>query len=197
MKNPPVTPRVPLAVGARLPAQANGQTCGIAALAAVVARMGRGTYLSATPEEHRAFQEGLHRAAAMTGVPWPRSLGTSPWALARLASKASGRPYRIHLWSGLGCKVLHSAIANADDAFLYVGDSLVPRHVVAVLGLESAQGDYRIFEPSSGRVVALARPALVNPHSPKRPELGHWRRPILVVAPVPRPGPWATLKENQ
>lgn len=75
----------------------------------------------------------------------------------------------------------------SEDAAAYLdsqGLDVVTRHVVAVLGPESAAaGRYAVFEPSSGRVFRIGRDALVDPDPPRLPALGNWRRPLLAVLP--------------
>lgn len=218
----------------RMPRQVDGTTCGIAALAAVAARAGRHPrYLDpATPRERiDAFQTGLHLLASRVPPPWPLSRGTSPWAVARLAGRATGVRYRMRLWGADRTRdLLDEALMRGQDAFLFVGGGsrgavealvrepglgrfrqlsedaaarldaegldLVPRHVVAVLGPESAASAptglagavparYAVFEPSSGRVFRVGRDVLVDPDPPRLPALGHWRRPLLAVLPAP------------
>lgn len=141
-----------------LPTQVDATTCGIAALAVVAGRAGAAPgYLGASRRRQEAAQRRLHALAARTGIPWPQSLGTSPWALARLAGRATGEPWCVLPWSRGARLALIRANAQGRDTFVYVGggphalgsalvDSLgpaaplarrladlVPRHVVAVL----------------------------------------------------------------
>ncbi len=75
------------------------------------------------------------------------------------------------------------------------GLDVVTRHVVAVLGPESAASApprlagalparYAVFEPSSGRVFRIGRDVLVDPDPPRLPALGNWRRPVVAVVPT-------------
>ncbi|MFT3944534.1 MAG: hypothetical protein QM705_12050 [Ancrocorticia sp.] len=81
------------------PAQSSPVTCGIAALAAVAARYQFPNYVLAPTPEVAAIQARLHRIAARTGLPWPRCLGTSPWALAALVGKLTGERYETRVWA--------------------------------------------------------------------------------------------------
>ncbi len=76
-------------------------TCGIAALAAVAARARFPDYLLAPTPEVAAIQARLHRIAAHTGLPWPRRLGTSPWALGKLVGELTGERYVTRVWASL------------------------------------------------------------------------------------------------
>ncbi len=155
----------------------------------------------------------LHRVASRTIFPWPRRLGTAPWALARLASTLTGTTYGVFGWragpplprSGTshnmwqrilgrntGVRALLNAIDGNADCLLYVGgtdrdtrsDRWIPRHVVTILGNESDCATVRIFEPSSGSNYAVPMPTLLKPSGQPRPEFGNWCFPLLVVAPL-------------
>jgi len=105
-----------------LPSQVDPTTCGIAALAAVSARAGmHPAYLDAPRARQVRTQRSLHALAARTGAPWPQAWGTSPWALASLAQRASGYRYRIVSWGPSALVALDAARAHGEDAFLYVG----------------------------------------------------------------------------
>lgn len=80
------------------PAQTSGVTCAVAALAAIASRHGFAGYASASAARAAEVQSRLHRIASRTGIPWPRMLGTAPWALSRLASAATGKPYAVFGW---------------------------------------------------------------------------------------------------
>lgn len=211
-----IAPSALRGAGERLPAQVDATTCGIAALAAVAARVSNPAYLSAPPAAVERVQKRLHAVAARTGAPWPQSRGTSPWAIAVLAGRATGLDYAIRPWGRPGREALLAAVRADRDAFVFVGGGtpdprgvrglgpmrllgeelahgldrmgldFVSRHVVAVLGPESTAQRLLVFEPSSGRVHSLPLDALDEPDPPKRPALGYWRRPLLVVAPVRR-----------
>lgn len=198
-----------------LPSQIDPTTCGIAALAAVAARAGvHPAYLDATPGRQAHAQRSLHALAARTGLPWPQAWGTSPWALGRLAHRATGHRYRIMPWGPFALAALDAARSRGWDSFLYVGGGsaagatgeghgplrrvlegaarvldrwgadLVPRHVVALLGDDGPAGACAVFEPSSGRVREVPRAALEGPWPLPGPEFGHCARPLLVVVPV-------------
>ncbi len=76
-------------------------------------------------------------------LPWPRTLGTPPWAVARELSALTGRRHHVRL-------VRWSSRAPARGA-LYVGSRWLPRHVVLVVDDHPA----RCYEPASGRVLPV------------------------------------------
>ncbi|QWW20066.1 hypothetical protein I6B53_02910 [Schaalia sp. 19OD2882] len=190
-RTPPAAPR--RFPAAHMPVQTNPTTCGIASLAVVAARAGRDPdYLGAPLESVARRQALLHRLASRTGLPWPRALGTSPWALAALAERATGARHVILPWGAAAMAAVQRCVRAGQDVFLYSGDAgqwwsrLVPRHVVLVLGPESDEdaAHLSIYEPSTGHVHRVASSVLTEPDGTPVPALGHWRRVQLVVAPA-------------
>jgi hypothetical protein len=121
-------------------------------------------------------------------LPWPRALGTPPWAAARWLGTAGSpsqpaRRYRVG-WARVaragGFAALLGAVRGGRPALLYVGDRWLPRHVVLALGEES--GGVRCYEPSAGRVVVVRSEAFER----QRLGLAGWDLPWFVV--VPRAG---------
>lgn len=111
-----------------------------------------------------------HRRATRTivagrlQVPWPRPLGTPPWALARELSVLAGpglpaRRYGWHL-ALLGPGGAFDRVAAAVDggrpAALYVGNAWLPRHVVLAT---DRSGDDRlgVYDPARGARVEVSR----------------------------------------
>lgn len=178
-----------------LPAQVNGQTCGVAAVAAVAARAGKAqgnafaAYLNAEPHVVERIQTDLHRQAARIGAPWPRFLGTSPWALAALAGRATGGRYVVRSWGKQTRARVDTAVSEGADVFIYVGGDgrpatrLIPRHVVVILGSDSTRDHYGVFEPSTGRVMMVPRDSIGDIEPARKPHWGNWNRPLLAVVP--------------
>ena len=112
-------------------------------------------------------------------VPWPRALGTPPWAVARELRLLTGVRYRIHPVR-LGRHVWpHLRDAGPQrPAVVFVGDRFLPRHVVLVTGTEG--GGARTYEPSSGLELSVSRERWE--HDDLR--LAGWDRPWLVVSPA-------------
>lgn len=189
----PARVQVPMS-GARAPrsypSQVDPTTCGIAALSVLAARskLGRG-YLTADRASVERAQKRLHAIAARVGVPWPQALGTSPWALARLAEAATGLRYRLVLPGGAMRTRIGEALARGHDVPLYTGGSrvplsgLIPRHVVLVLAESTADGRWEVFEPSSGKVMPVDPEDLLSGGGDAAAARGHWRRVLLALVP--------------
>ena len=110
-------------------------------------------------------------------VPWVRAVGTPPWAVARELRLVTGVPYDVHpvrlggAWSRL------RDASPQHPAAVFVGDRLLPRHVVLVTGVE---GDHApTYEPASGLVLDVPRERWDG----ARVHLGGWNQPWLVVSP--------------
>ena len=115
----------------------------------------------------------LFDTAGRPTLPWPRALGTHPWALVR---ELPGRQRvalvadRARAWDRIlqaGCPVP-----------LYVGNRSLPRHVVLVKGPET-EVRVRVYEPSSGATVQVTRHTFLHDTL----GLAGWDRPWFVVLP--------------
>lgn len=165
--------------------QPDRRSCGAAALV-MARRLVRPRYAGLVSDQTTFAHEAatLHRrltSLADTGggwqVPWPRALGTPPWAVARELRLLTGvayavRPVRLgrRVWPAL----VHATATR--PAAVFVGDRYLPRHVVLVAGVEDHRA--RTYEPASGLVVSVPR---------ARWEAGDlalagWDRPWLVVS---------------
>ena len=139
-------------------------SCGATCL--VVARMiqdhGYGEFIGSAPSVPDRFREevlAMHRR--VTGLvddgrpqlPWPRALGTPPWAVARQLGHRDVR------WIRTGPSAGYDAVVEATRRRLpvpvYVGSRWLPRHVVLALGEEA--GRLRFYEPARGRLVDVGR----------------------------------------
>jgi hypothetical protein len=210
-------------LGARL-AQPDQRSCGAAVL--VVARAlldpgyaellvsGRhpGTGLALPGSLADRFRhEALAMHARVTGpvdaagrlqVPWPRALGTPPWAVARqlsatggaVASGGGGLPRVRHrvvpAWPDRGALLdrIVAATAEGRPVSVYVGNRWAPRHVVLFLGGSAGRGDgLRCYDPARGWVVDVDRRAFVR----DRLGLGRWDQPWFAALPEPPSPPAA------
>ncbi|MDO4258284.1 MAG: hypothetical protein Q4C87_02055 [Actinomycetaceae bacterium] len=179
-------------IGQPLPVQVNQQTCGIASLALAKARVGlEKDYLKGNPALVAATQLRLHAQAAWTGIPWPKALGTAPWALAVLARQATGMKYRIRPWTQATAAAAQEALDAGHDVFLYSGGAgqwwnrFIPRHVILGLGQNDTHeaGALTIYEPSTGQVHKAPLSAIAQSDPTIWPALGHWRHIIFAVIP--------------
>lgn len=112
----------------------------------------------------RAEALAVHRAtnsvrlAGETQAPWPRALGTAPWAVARHLRRISGRPGTAYAWTarrGDFWERLQAAVGAGHPVPLFVGTRLLPRHVVLVL--EVSDDALVAYQPSTGGTVRVTR----------------------------------------
>lgn len=111
---------------------------------------------------------GLRSPTGSAQLPWPRALGTPPWAVAAELATLTGRPYRQRVvrWSGDGG---FDDLTGHGPAVLYVGSRLLPRHVVLVV--EAVGRDtLRVFDPAAGALRAMSREDFAAHRLP-----GRWR----------------------
>lgn len=159
--------------------QPDGLSCGASVL--VVVRM----LLDETYAERagRAFGPevlAVHRRVTRSSLrgrpqlPWPRALGTPPWAIARELAALTGVPHRARRphWESLR--------AAAGPSALYVGNRLLPRHVVLVLGGSGA--DLEVYDPGTGGRRLVTRAALEQ----GRLGIGGWDRAWFAVSAAGR-----------
>lgn len=121
------------------------------------------------------------RDAGRVGVPWPRLLGTPPWAVGRRLGRRPGGRWRTRLVRhGGGPGTFDSLLVLAGLGVplpLYVGSRLLPRHVVLVVG---ADGEHLlVWDPARGATMRVTREAFETGRLP----FGRWRTPWFVVTP--------------
>jgi len=148
--------------------QPDQRSCGAAV--AVVAAMLRDPALAArVAEQPDGFAaEVLRRHRELTGpvdgrgraqLPWPRALGTPPWALARALSGEHADYASRVVWPHRRERMLariRGAVGATRPVPLYVGARWAPRHVVLVL-----DSDLTTYEPARGGLVSLTPDAFV------------------------------------
>lgn len=119
-------------------------------------------------------------------VPWPRALGTPPWAVARELSAVSGpgTPARRYGWSLalLRPAAAFERVAAAVDAGrpvgLYVGNAWLPRHVVLAVDRAAEEGLW-VYDPAKGARVEVTRSSVES----RALTLGRWDRLWFDVTP--------------
>jgi hypothetical protein len=118
--------------------------------------------------------------------PWPRRLGTTPWALARELNATGGTTppgtsHRVLTVSprrrGEAYAVVARAVGHGHAIPLYVGSRLLPRHVVLVVDADEAA--LMAYDPSSGHRVRLPREAFVRGDL----RVAGWSEPWFAVLP--------------
>lgn len=166
--------------------QPDRRTCGAAAL--VVARMlDDESWADAVLAEGVAAEvlatharvTGPTDATGRTQAPWWRAWGTPPWAVAR--ELATHGPRRVVVPT-LGrrdalAERVRRAVDGGHSVVWYVGSRGLPRHVVLVVGVRD--GSWRVFEPSSGRVLEVPAADFVR----GRVRIAGWRRTWALVLP--------------
>lgn len=109
-------------------------------------------------------------------LPWPRVIGTPPWAVAgQLGAAYTTRPVLPHRRERCYAAVL-TALARQRPVVLFVGSRRLPRHVVLVLA-----GDERrlvVYDPGHGRVVEVPRDSFARAQL----RVSGWDVPWFVVA---------------
>jgi hypothetical protein len=129
---------------------------------------------------HRQLTSGSYAGRAQ--LPWPRALGTPPWAVARAMSAFSGTPYRTRVVRFSSRDAAFSAMTTAVTAGhpcpLYVGSTWLPRHVVLAVG-PSADG-VQVYNPGRGSIDELTPASFVGG---ELTVFGRWARPWFAVLP--------------
>lgn len=108
-------------------------------------------------------------------VPWPRALGTPPWAVARELG-----PHHVTrlAWPDPGARFDRTlaTVRAGRPAALYVGNRWCPRHVVLAAAAPEP-GTLLVYEPATGRVLPVDRRSVVE----HRMSLAGWDRLWFVV----------------
>lgn len=151
---------------------------------------GYDAWVRADPTGARFRDEALatHRrtnrvtAGGRAQLPWPSALGTQPWALARELATVSGTPHVVRLVPPWGRDAAYddllAAGASGQPVAAYVGNALLPRHVVLVTGDDA--GGVEVYDPATGLPATVERPAWVA----GRLGLSGWDVPWALVRPA-------------
>ncbi|WGY03354.1 hypothetical protein QI633_06220 [Nocardioides sp. QY071] len=105
-------------------------------------------------EEHRLLTSSRSPRDRFQ-VPWPRALGTPPWAVAGALRALTGehvatvfvRPRPV-----IGYDVLREQV-HSRPVGVYLGSRCLPRHVV--LAVRATGSGVEVFDPASGRLVEV------------------------------------------
>ena len=170
--------------------QPDQRSCGATCL--VVARALLDDAYAARVEEPRTFRAevlAMHRRTTSLAdvrghlqVPWPRAIGTPPWAVASQLEWTAGCGYDvIPVRQGFRHQAFDRLLAAEVPAAIYVGDRWLPRHVVLVIGHKGEALD--LYDPGRGVLAARDRAHFVDGEL----SLSGWQVPWMVVAPERRP----------
>ena len=111
-------------------------------------------------------------------VPWPRALGTPPWAVARELRLLTGVPYAVRVVRlDRRVRAALGTVGPLRPAAVFVGDRLLPRHVVLVTGVDDLGAT--TYEPASGLTTDVAWQRWEREDL----ALAGWDRPWVVVSP--------------
>ena len=126
-------------------------------------------------------------AAGRLQAAWPRSLGTTPWAVAREltatgGTSPAGTPHRVLTVApsdrARAYDTVLAAVTLGHAVPLFVGNRLLPRHVVLILA-----GDERsltAYDPASGRRDRLLRADFTSGTL----RVSGWTEPWFAVLPT-------------
>ncbi len=132
---------------------------------------------------------GLFAGGRRLNAPWPRALGTPPWGARReleFGAARLGTTYTVEVVRGAdeyglveAFDTLVQVVAEGEPALLYIGNAVLPRHVVLVL---PGDGDRTldVYDPATGRVDHLRRDTVVQ----HRLRLSGWDVPWIAVRPT-------------
>jgi hypothetical protein len=174
--------------------QPDQRSCGPSTLVAARMLLDPSYAAALTPPERGFAAEALAMHRRVTGlvdargvlqVPWPRVIGTPPWAVARQMSALSGPglpsvDYDAHLVVGDRERTvlrMSRACAAGRPVPFYVGDRWLPRHVV--LAIEPSADGLRVYNPARGTVTSVHTRDFVASSLP----FGRWTKPWFVVLP--------------
>lgn len=175
----------------RLLVQPDDRSCGAAV--AVVCRMlaDPGWASGILSDPHRFTSEVLATHRRLTGprtlsgrlqLPWPRALGTPPWALANELRAGTGVPHRVRVvWPLRRRHTLarvRRLLAAGAHVPLYLGNRRLPRHVV----LLTAE-DLLAYDPAVGGPVQVDAEAFVAGTL----QVAGWSTPWFTVEPTRPP----------
>ena len=167
--------------------QPDQRSCGPSSLVAAHILIDPAYAATQNPHAFAGTVKDLHRqltgasAFGRAQLPWPRALGTPPWAVVRAMTEFSGIPYRNHIvrWGNRkdDFDALHAAVTAGHPCPLYVGDR-IPRHVV--LAVAPTAGGVDVYNPGRGTVDELERAAF---EAGKLTTFGRWVTPWFAVLP--------------
>ena len=130
----------------------------------------------------------LYAGGRRLNVPWPRALGTPPWGAKKeleFGASRRGTRYTVEVLRTDLAKRLRAdharlveVVDDGEPALLYVGNAVLPRHVVLVL---PGDGDrvLDVYDPTTGLVTLLDEESFAA----RRLRLSGWDVPWFAVQP--------------
>jgi hypothetical protein len=141
--------------------QPDGFSCGAATVLAARMLLDPGSRPADVEQEVVALHRRLtstHSLRDRFQLPWPRVLGTPPWAVANALTAFTGeRVATVHTRPRptVGYEVLAEQ-ARTRPVAVYLGSRWLPRHVVLAFAA-TADGAVRLFDPAHGRLHSVPR----------------------------------------
>lgn len=139
--------------------QPDPRSCGAASVVAA-----RALLSSRRPDDPGAAIRSEHRRLTSTRshrdrfqMPWPRLLGTPPWAVANALTALTGeRVATVHARPRpvLAYEVLVEQVRTRPVG-VYLGNRWLPRHVVLAFDAAGDGSAVRLFDPAQGAVVTV------------------------------------------
>jgi hypothetical protein len=135
---------------------------------------------------------GLADVSGRPQIPWPRTFGTPPWAVARQlsatrAADGTRAPYSWHV-ARTNLPAAYQRLLDAGNAdrvsAIFVGSTWLPRHVVLVVDA-TVRGTLQVYDPARGQVSELRRLAFLRGEI----DIAGWDVAWFVVTPDPSPHP--------
>lgn len=130
----------------------------------------------------------LYAGGRRLNVPWPRALGTPPWGAKKeleFGASRRGTRYTVEVLRTDLAKRLRAdharlveVVDDGEPALLYVGNAVLPRHVVLVL---PGDGDrvLDVYDPTTGLVTLLDEESFAA----RRLRMSGWDVPWFAVQP--------------
>lgn len=164
--------------------QPDQTSCGAACV--VLARLLSSSEAAPSPESFSREVLDTHRR--LVGVvdpdgraqlPWPHALGTPPWAIAHALRQIEHVDYgtRIARFSPSAAFATAATAVAEHPVALYLGSSLLPRHVV--LAVSAGSDGLSVYDPASGGLRTVGQRAFVS----GRLGIAGWNVPWFVVLP--------------
>jgi len=159
--------------------QPDGRSCGAASV------LGARALLSAwrperpqeeIAEEHRLLTSSRSPRDRLQ-LPWPRALGTPPWAVANALRALTGDHIAtvfVRPRPAIGYDVLREQL-HTRPVGVYLGSRWLPRHVVLAVG--AVEGGIEVFDPAAGRLVTVTAQRWIE----HRVDIAGWSHTWFVV----------------
>lgn len=131
----------------------------------------------------------LSLRGGVLNLPWPHKLGTPPWGAKHeleYGAALRGTRYAVEVLRTdttdsltAGYDRLVDVVGEGEPGILYIGDTLLPRHVVLILP-GAAKRIIDVYEPASGQVSVIRRDDFVG----RRLALAGWNVPWITIQPT-------------